>query len=119
MKRPISNCFLDETIDRTSPFTRGVVLIESFTRKISSAFFFFFCENFGKVTRFFFLPFYKKKKVIGWIEFSNKINAKRASIFFRRFFSHSPAPWSLIKLRYLKHFDWKKIISQTKEGCNT
>mmetsp|Transcript_42596 Transcript_42596/g.85275 ORF Transcript_42596/g.85275 Transcript_42596/m.85275 type:complete len:119 (+) Transcript_42596:1207-1563(+) len=115
MKKTGSRFFFSKhSIDFLLP-KKGVIFLESFTEKFSSAYFLFIFEIFGKITRIFFLPCKKKKKIVGWIEFSRKINAKKAEIFFRKFSFYAPSPWNLLKIHYLKSFNWEKLVFCTKK----
>jgi len=96
-------------------YKKGIIFIENIPSKLSFSFLNFFSAFFGKINRFFFLPQIHGKKIIGWIEFSRKTQAKKVDQFFKESTTFSLPPWNLVKVRYMKSFGWDKIVLLTKK----
>lgn len=87
----------------------GVVYIENIPKKITYKNFIKFLEKFGRVNRSFFSKDLSNEyKIIGWIEYSKKCNAKKASLKkVHDIWDKNITFNENFKIFYLKSISWK------------
>jgi len=94
---------------------KGIIFLDKIPYKISFENINLFFGKFGQINKSFFLSItdyedIRKRKIIGLIEYTNKIKAKKTALFFRKlninFFG--------INVKYLKNLSWKKLNRKLK-----
>lgn len=102
---------------------KGVILITDIGFKINISMLKRYMSLFGKIERVFFVNKFsirsfnskKEKKAVGWIEFSDKKDAKQVAAFSKNK-SLNCRNWENLKIDYLRNFEWQEIIRFFKEN---
>jgi len=82
-------------------------------------------QKFGKINKIFFYRFYKKNKnnlfngspqILAWIQFFNKIDAKKASACFQLILKCIANFKKPIAIKYVKAYEWHNIATIVKKN---
>lgn len=106
----------------TAHVEKGILFIQNIDHTIQFNSLIKILRTFGRINKIFFTKINIKKKkkrcsfskIIGWIEYFDKIEAKKTSKFFRNMGKIFLDRIQVLKFSYLKGYEWKYVVNFKK-----